>query len=683
MDKNNPLLDFSALPRFNDIKPQHIEPALDYMLEHNRNQIDALLDGKVQLTWDDFIAPMEEAADQLDKMWAPVSHLNSVRDSDELRDVYEDCLPKLVEYGSELGQNKKLFQKLKEYHGSAEFIELDTAQKKSIENELRDFHLSGVDLSEKDKTRYREISAALSELANKFSQNILDATDAWSLHVEDQAELSGLPDTLMQLAEKRAREQEKSGWVFTLQGPVYGPFMTYCNNRALREQMYRAYATRASELDPNAGKWDNSELICQILRLRKERSALLGFKDYASYSVETKMAKSSEEVLEFLRDLGNKSRHAAINDVEELEQFAKDQFGLDELAPWDYAWVSEKLKLDKFDISQEALRPYFPLPKVLAGMFSIVNKLFGIQIKEVSVEQTWHPQIQLFQILDKNNNLRGRFYIDLFARDHKRGGAWMADCIGRRKYNGEIQLPVAFLTCNFTEPVNDQPSLLTHDEVMTLFHEFGHGLHHMLTKIDVASVSGINGVPWDAVELPSQFLENWCWEREALDLISGHFETGEPIPDDMLENMRAAKNFQSAMQMLRQIEFSLFDMNIHLESADTDSPQAVRALLQMVRDEIAVVKVPGFNRFENSFGHIFAGGYAAGYYSYKWAEVLSADAFSLFEENGLFDPETGQSFLENILEKGGSDEPMNLFVQFRGRKPEVDALLRHSGLGGA
>ena len=681
MDNSNPLLDFSGLPRFKDIQPQHIEPALDDMLDHNLRQIDGLIDHKVQPNWENFMQPMEEISDQLSRMWSPVSHLNSVKDSDELRLVYEACLPKLTNYATELGQNESLFKKMEQIRNSEEFERLTQPQKKTIENELRDFRLSGVNLEEQQKRRNQQINAELSELCNQFSQNVLDATDAWCLHVSDQKELQGLPELAIRQASIKAENQDKEGWVFTLHGPSYVPFMTYCNNRSLRKEMYHAYVTRASDQGPQAGKWDNAALICRILKLRRERSELLGFKDYVDYSLQTKMAQTADEVSEFLLTLADRSRSVAEQEFSELVQFAADQCAINDPEPWDYAWLSEQLKIRQFDVSDQALRPYFPLPKVQQGMFAIVQKLFAVKIREKQVEHVWHPSIQFFEVSDYNGQVRGYFYTDLYAREHKNGGAWMGECISRRMTDQGLQLPVAYLNCNFPEPMENQPSLLSHDEVITLFHEFGHTLHHLLTKVDVAAVSGINGVPWDAVELPSQFLENWCWERQGLDLISEHYVSGESIPDELLDKLRSARNFQSAMQMLRQIEFSLFDLEVHKKEAKIDTAEDIRALLGKVRAQISVVKTTKFNRFENSFGHIFSGGYAAGYYSYKWAEVLSADAYSRFEECGIFDEKAGKSFMINILEQGGSVDPMALFVQFRGRKPNIDALLRHSGLG--
>ncbi len=677
--KQNPLLDLTGLPNFDLILPEHIEPAVDHILARNRQQISRLVKDIQNPSWNNFMAVVEQLEDDLERVWAPVSHLNSVRDTPELRQAYQVCLPKLTDYATEMGQNKALFNKVIEIRDSDEFQSLGQSKKKVIDNAIRDFRLSGIDLAQDKQVRYREISSALSSLGNQFSQNLLDATDAWYVDVDDEQDVRGIPQNALDLARQTSEEAGAKGWRFSLQAPSYLAVITYADDPRLREKIYRAYVTRASEIGPDGGKWDNSETIDQILRLRREQAELLGYENFAALSLETKMAGSSSEIFEFLGELSNKSKEIGKKEVAELEDFAAQNLGHDALAPWDYAYVSEKLRQYLYDFSQEALRPYFPLPKVLRGMFDIVGKLFEIRVEASKPPQLWSKDVKFFKIVDSEESIRGYFYVDLYSRKHKRGGAWMADCIGRRSTSEGLQLPVAFLTCNFSAPVGGQPALLTHEEVMTLFHEFGHGLHHMLTKIDVSGVAGIQGVPWDAVELPSQFLENWCWERHALDLISGHVETGQPLPESLLVKMRKAKNFQSAMQMCRQIEFSLFDMRLHT-SYDPDGASTVQEELNHVRSQVAVVKAPSFNRFQHSFGHIFAGGYAAGYYSYKWAEVLSADAFSLFEENGIFDPCTGRCFLENILEKGGSEEPMALFEAFRGRKPNVDALLRHSGL---
>ncbi len=683
MIQNNPLLDLAGLPKFDLILPEHVEPAIDHILARNRDQIQRLIESTISPDWDNFMAPLEQLDDELERVWAPVSHLNSVCDNEELRQVYQACLPKLSDYASEMGQNRPLFEKILMLERGATMDKLDQARQKVIHNAIRDFRLSGVDLDPGDQQRYKEISSELARICNQFSQNVLDATDAWHIDIDDPSGISGIPQNALDLAHQTACEEGLRGWRFNLQAPSFLAVMSYADSSDLRQQMYRAYVTRASEIGPHGGQWDNSAVMGQILRLRQELAKLLGFEDYAAFSVTTKMAESSTEVLDFLHQLSEKSRAAGRREASELKQFASDHLGIEDLEPWDYGYASEKLRHHLYDFSQEALRPYFPLPRVLQGMFDIVGKLFGIRVESAEPPQIWHQDVDFFKIVDDLGATRGFFYIDLYARKQKRGGAWMAECVGRRVSTDGIQHPVAFLTCNFSAPVKPKPSLLTHDEVMTLFHEFGHGLHHMLTKVDVSGVSGINGVPWDAVELPSQFLENWCWERAALNLISGHVDSGKTLPQELLEKMRLAKNFHSAMQMCRQIEFSQFDMQLHRNvdmNAEVEDRQWIQDTLDRVRRQVAVVPAPDFNRFQHSFGHIFAGGYAAGYYSYKWAEVLSADAFSLFEENGIFDQSTGRRFLHCVLEKGGSEEPMILFKDFRGRKPSVDALLRHSGL---
>lgn len=685
MTQPNPLLDFTALPKFALIIPAHVEPALKHLLARNRRQIKALIDTIETPDWDNFMAPLEQLDDALERMWAMVSHLNSVRDSQQLRDAYQACLPRLSDYATEMGQHKSLFANIKSIQGSAQYQHLEQPKKQVIANALRDFRLSGIALGAQEQQRYRQICSELANLCNRFSQNVLDATDAWHLDIvskdivgkdiaTEQA-LAGIPQNALQQAMQTATQAGVDGWRFSLHAPCYNAVMTYADNQALRQTMYRAYVTRAS----NADGWDNSELMQQILRLRQHQASLLGYQHYGALSVATKMAESTEQVIEFLEQLVDKSRSQGLAEVAELKRFAADQLGLAPLAPWDYGYASEKLRQHRYQFSQEQLRPYFPLPKVLQGMFEIVGRLFGIVVVAAPTPEVWHPEVQFFNITDQHGVLRAQFYIDLYARKHKRGGAWMADCIGRRLTGAGMQLPVALLNCNFSAPVGDQPALLTHDEVITLFHEFGHGLHHMLTRIEVSAVAGINGVPWDAVELPSQFLENWCWQPAALALISGHVETEDPLPLTLLQKMRQARNFQSAMQMCRQLELSLFDMRIHSDYKP-EPGCSVRSILHQVRQQVAVLETPDFNRFENSFEHIFAGEYAAGYYSYKWAEVLSADAFSLFEERGIFDAEVGQLFLQNILEAGGSEPPMVLFEAFRGRKPNVEALLRYSGL---
>jgi oligopeptidase A len=578
-----------------------------------------------------------------------------------------------------LGQNEDLYKAYNALANSPAYAELDIAQKKVIDNALRDFRLSGVELSHDDRERYKQISQSLTELTAKFEENLMDATHAWKKHITDETLLSGLPDSTRDMAAQFAQRDELDGWLFTLDFPSYMPVMSYADNRDFREEMYTAFATKASDQGPTAGQWDNTEIMANILKLRHELAQLIGFANHAERSLATKMAQTPQQVLDFLNDLSMRSKPIAEKEFAELKAYANEVAGMTELEAWDVTYFAEKLRQQRYSISQEELKPYFPEDKVVSGLFAVVNRLYGLDIKERYDIDVWHKDVRFFDIFDGNGELRGQFYLDLYARNHKRGGAWMDECLVRRQTETGIQTPVAFLTCNFSEPVGDKPALLSHDEVTTLFHEFGHGLHHMLTKIHHAGVSGINGVAWDAVELPSQFMENWAWEREALDLISGHFETGEVLPQDLFDKMIAARNFQSAMIMMRQLEFSLFDFRLHLEF-NPEQDQQVDKILAEVREQVAVVKPPKFNRFAHSFSHIFAGGYAAGYYSYKWAEVLSADAFSKFEEKGIFDRATGLEFLESILEQGGSREPMDLFIQFRGREPEIDALLRHSGI---
>ncbi|MGB2739127.1 MAG: oligopeptidase A [Cognaticolwellia sp.] len=678
----NPLLQNTSLPQFSKIKPEHIKPAVEEAIANCKKTIVEVLANNTEFTWANLVTPIDEVDDVLGKLWSPVSHMNSVVNSDELREAYESCLPLLSEYGTFVGQHAGLFAAYQQLSNSDAFKELSTAQQKVINNALRDFKLSGIALNEQDKKRYGEISTRLSELSSTFGNNILDATQAFSVNITDEAELAGLPDSAKEAAQALAEAQEKSGWLFTLDIPSYLPVMIYCDNQALREKMYRAYVTRASELGPNAGEYDNSPIMAELLSLRHELSNLLGFDSFADKSLATKMANNTAEVLGFLEDLAVKSKVQGKQDLVEVTAFAKENFGQSDLQAWDLPYYSEKLKQERYAISDEELRPYFPESKVVAGLFEVVHRLFGLNISERQGVDTWHKDVKFFDVFDSKQQLRGSFYLDLYARAKKRGGAWMDDCVGRRELaNGDIQYPVAYLTCNFNGPVGDKPALFTHDEVVTLFHEFGHGIHHMLTQINAAGVSGINGVPWDAVELPSQFLENWCWQPEALGFISGHYQTGAALPQDMLDKMLAAKNFQSAMQMLRQIEFSLFDFKMHAQYSPEKGDE-IQQVLNQVRQDYAVIKAPEFNRFQHSFGHIFGGGYAAGYYSYKWAEVLSSDAFSRFEDEGIFSQSVGHDFLTNVLEMGGSKEPSELFKAFRGREPSIDALLRHSGITG-
>ncbi|WP_421207176.1 oligopeptidase A [Aeromonas sp. 601027] len=677
---NNPLLTMDSLPPFSQIKPEQVQPAVIQAIADCKQKISDVLAQRDPHTWDSLIAPLEEVNDRLSRIWSPVSHLNSVLNSEALREAHDACLPLLSEFQTYVGQHEGLYQAYLALSQSDDFPLLSGAQRKEIQNTLRDFRLSGIGLPAEAQQRYGEIQARLSELASRFSNNVLDATQGWHKLVADEAELAGLPESVRAAARQMAELKGKEGWLFTLDIPSYLPVMMYADNRELRAEMYEAFTTRASDQGPNAGKWDNSAIMSELLTLRRELAQLLGFANYAELSLATKMADKTEQVVSFLTDLAAKSLPQGKAELEEIRAFAAEQHGQSELAAWDLAYYAEKLKQHKFSISDEQLRPYFPANKVVKGLFEVVKRVFGMKVRERLGIDTWHPDVRFYDIFDADDELRGSFYLDLYAREHKQGGAWMDVCLGRRyRQDGSLQKPVAYLTCNFNGPVDGKPALFTHNEVVTLFHEFGHGIHHMLTRVDVAGVAGINGVAWDAVELPSQFLENWCWESEALAFISGHYETGEPLPADLLEKMLTARNFQAAMQMLRQLEFALFDFRLHQEF-DPANPAQLPALLDEVRSQVAVMTPPAFNRFQHSFSHIFAGGYAAGYYSYKWAEVLSADAFSRFEEEGIFNPATGQSFLKNILEKGGSKEPMELFRAFRGREPKVDALLRHSGI---
>lgn len=676
---NNPLLNLEGLPPFSQIRPEHVEPAMDQLMADARELTKSLLANGGPFTWESLVEPLEVVDDRLGRAWSPVSHMNSVVNSDELREAYNACLPKLSEYGTEMGQNVALFDA---YKAVAEGDKrLDEVQRKVLDNALRDFHLSGVDLPTDKKNRYKEISQTLSTLTSKYEEHLLDATNAWSKLIEDEEALTGLPQSALDLARQSAEQRGKQGWLLTLEFPSYLPVMTYADSSELRREVYEAFSTRASDQGPYAGEWDNSDVMEQILSLRHEQAELLGFDNFAERSMAKKMASSTDRVMDFLNDLAERSHSQAERELQELRAYAEETHGTKDMAVWDIGYYSEKLRQHRYDITQEELKPYFPESRIVPGMFAVVKRLYGIEITEIEGVDSWHNDVRFFEIRDAAGELRGQFYLDLYARRKKRGGAWMDECVGRMFNANCDQIPVAYLTCNFSPPVGDKPALFTHDEVQTLFHEFGHGLHHLLTRVDYPAVSGISGVAWDAVELPSQFMENWCWEREALNLISGHFETDEPIPEEMYQKMVAARNFQSGMQMVRQLEFSLFDFRIHREY-DPSQGGRIYDILNQVRSRVSVIHPPEFNRFAHGFSHIFAGGYAAGYYSYKWAEVLSADAFSLFEERGIFDRKTGASFLHNILEKGGSKDAMDLFTAFRGREPKIDALLRHSGISG-
>ncbi|WP_290536798.1 oligopeptidase A [Alcanivorax sp.] len=675
---NNPLIDYPELPPFSKIQPEHVLPAVEQLVADGRARIQQVLaDGKFDYAH--LVQALDEEDDRLSKAFGPAGHLNAVAQNEALRNAYNSCLPLLSEFGTEVGQNAELCAAYQALRDSDEWDSLNEAQQKDIENTLRDFRLSGVDLPEDKKAQYMANSKRLSELTSKFSDNTLDATQAWTRHITDESELDGLPESARAGAADRAKADSKDGWVLTLDAPVFIAVMSHCKNAELRKEMYVAWTTRASDEGPQAGQFDNAAIMDEILKLRHEQAQLLGFANYGEESLATKMARDVNEVIQFLEDLAKRAKPQAEQELAELKAFAAGQ-GADDLDPWDIGFWSERLREERYSISEEELRPWFPADTVINGMFAVVGKLFGIQFRQRDDVDLWHEDARFYELVDDDGSVRAAFYLDMYARTGKRGGAWMDDArIRRRRPDGSLQTPVAYLTCNFAPPAGGKPGLLTHDEVVTLFHEFGHGLHHMLTEQDVSGISGINGVAWDAVELPSQFLENWCWTEEGIALISGHYETGEPLPKEKLDKMLAAKNFQGAMQMVRQLEFSLFDMRIH---AEYQEGLDIYQVLKEVREQVAVIQPPAFNRFPNSFGHIFAGGYAAGYYSYKWAEVLSADAYSRFEEEGEFNEDTGRAFRSEILAKGGSREPMELFKAFRGREPSVEPLLRHCGISG-
>ena len=672
----NPLLDCHDLPPFSAIDPNHAEPAIDHLLAEGRALIERLSETAEHASdWEHLVLPLERLEERLGRAWSPISHLNAVVNSEALRSAYNACLPKLSQYHSELGQNEALFQA---YQRLAEGGQLNPHQHQVVEQALRDFRLSGVALPPAEKERFTAIDRELSALSSRFAENLLDATNAWSKPFADPAPLAGLPDSALAMAQQSATQRGLEGWLLTLEGPSYLAVLTHAEDRELRREVYTAYATRASDQGPHAGQWDNSEVIEQILRLRHEQAQLLGFAHYADYSLARKMAPSSEAVLTFLLDLAGKSRAQAEQEYQQLAQFAQQQ-GVATLEAWDIGYYAEKLRQQRYAIQQEELRPYFPETRVIPGLFRLLQQLFGVTIAELPAVDGWHPEVRLFALHGSDGALRGRFYLDLYARPHKRGGAWMDSYCNRFLDGDQLQTPVAYLVCNATPPLGDRPALFTHDEVTTLFHEFGHGIHHLLTQIDYPEIAGINGVEWDAVELPSQLLENWCWQPESLQMISGHWESGEPLPENLLQRMLAARNFQAAMKLARQLEFALFDMRLHRDYQPAQGAN-LQPLLAEVRAAVAVVRPPAFNRFAHGFSHIFAGGYAAGYYAYKWAELLSADAFSRFEEEGVLNPQTGRDFLHHVLEQGGSREAMALFQNFRGRPPRIEPLLRHSGI---
>lgn len=681
MTTDNPLLDFSDLPRFEAITPELVAPAITQLLTENRSLIERLTASTTPATWEGFALPLADGLERLSRAWGIVGHLHSVNDIPPWREAYNAMLPEVTNFYSELGQNLKLFDQYRRIRNGDAYAGLTPAQKKIVDNEIRDFRLSGAELPEADKPRFKAINEELAALEARFSENLLDATNAFAEIITDEARLAGLPDEVKEAARESAGKAGGTGWRFTLQAPSYGPVMQYAEDRSLRARLYRAYATRAAEFADSGSKpeWDNTPLMRRILELRAEAAKMLGYAHYAEVSLVAKMAESTGQVQAFLNELAAKAKPFAERDMAELQEFARTELGLEKLEPWDMAFASEKLLQARYAFSEQEVRQYFTEPKVLHGLFNVIENLFNVRVMPDQAPG-WHADVRFYRIESKAGELIGQFYLDLYAREEKRGGAWMDDARGRRKTGNTVQTPVAYLNCNFSRPLGAKPATFTHDEVITLFHETGHGLHHMLTRIDELGVSGINGVEWDAVELPSQFLENYCWEWEVVQAMTAHVDTGLCLPRALFDKMLAARNFQSGMQTVRQLEFALFDLLLH-SAFDPAGNQTVLDLARAVREQVAVVFPPEWHRFPNSFSHIFSGGYAAGYFSYKWAEVLSADAYAAFEEAGApFDRATGQRFLDEILSRGGSRPALDSFVAFRGRLPSVDALLRHSGM---
>jgi len=677
----NPLLDFSDLPRFDLVQPEHVKPAIESLLTNGRELIERLTAETTPATWKDFAGALSDGLEPFGRAWGIVGHLHSVNDVPAWREAYNEMLPEVSRFYAELGQNLKLFEKYKALRQSAEYATLSIEQKKVVDNEVRDFRLSGAELPEDQKPRFQAIMEELSQLSAKFAENVLDATNAFAEIVTDEALLAGLPADAKQAAKTAAEKAGVAGWRFSLQAPSYGPVMQYADNRELRARMYRAYATRAAEFTDGTSKpeWDNTPVMNRMLALRQEDAKMLGFNNFAEVSLAPKMADTPAQVLAFLRELAAKAKPFAEKDIAQLRTFARDELGLEDFQPWDAAYVSEKLLQARYAFSEQEVKQYFTEPKVLGGLFKVIENLFNVRVKP-DTAPVWHEDVRFFRIETPAGELVGQFYLDLYARETKRGGAWMDEARARRRTTGGIQKPIAYLNCNFARPVGDKSATFTHDDVITLFHETGHGLHHLLTRGEELGVSGIHGVEWDAVELPSQFMENYCWEWEVVEGMTAHVDTGAPLPRALFDKMLAAKNFQGGMMMVRQLEFSLFDMLLHSDF-DPAGSKSVMDLLADVRREVAVLVPPAWHRFPNSFSHIFGGGYGAGYFSYKWAEVLSADAYAAFEEAGNpFDATVGQRFLNEILSAGGSRPAIDSFKAFRGREPSVDALLRHSGM---
>lgn len=676
--KDNPLLQFADLPDFAKVKPEHVKPAVDFLLTHGRASIETLT-AQQDITWQSFYLPLEDIANHLERAWAIVSHLHAVKNSDELRSAYTESQKSLTEYSTWYGMHRPLYDAFVRLKNSSEYPHYNNAQKQAIENALLDFRLSGIELTGEQATRYADVVARLSELSTKFSNNVLDANMGWELVITDKAKLAGLPDNALAAAQKSAKDKGQDGYRFTLDYPSYFAVVAYADDRALRKTLFEAYRTRASDQGPNAGKWDNTPVMNEMIALRLEMAQLLGFKTYADYALARRMAESPKQVLDFLNGLLAKTRSKAQVEMQELEAYGKQLGAIDQLEPWDTTYLSEKLKKERYSIDKEAVRVYFPEHKVLAGMFETARRLFNVTIREKKGVSVWHDSVRFFEVFRDNAHIAS-FYLDMYARENKRGGAWMSSTIDRRRdKNGVVQLPVAQLVCNFGGAVDGKPALLLHDEVETLFHEFGHGLHGMLTQIDVLAVSGINGVAWDAVEWPSQMLENWTWDKDGLALISEHYETGAPIPSEMMSKMLEAKNYLAASFLVRQLEFGLFDFRLHTEYQAGDT-EAIARLREELKRTVSVVSEPEWTRMAHSFSHIFAGGYSAGYYSYLWADVLATDSFSRFANEGIFNAKTGQAYLDAFMAQGGSGSPMDMFRAFMGREPQPDALLKQRGI---
>ncbi|MFO1304202.1 MAG: M3 family metallopeptidase [Burkholderiales bacterium] len=682
MNDMNPLLDFSGLPRFSAVVPAHVTPAVDHLLGEARAVIERIATDASAPTWSSVVEPMADVLDRFDRAWGAVRHLNAVVNTPALRDAYNENLPKVIEFFTDLSQDLRLYGRYRALHEGAAYASLDAAQRKLVDNEIRDFKLGGAELDDAGKERLKAVHAELGELTTRFEENLLDATNAWGHYVGREAELAGLPRDVVSAARAAAEAEGKPGWKLTLRVPCYLPVMQYAEDRNLRRRMHEAYSTRASDLGSDPA-WDNGPLIPRILALRHEAATLLGYRNYAEVSLVPKMAQHPGEVIAFLRDLARRAKPFAQRDIAELAAFAKSDLGLVALEPWDVAYASEKLKAARYSYDEQEVRQYLPEDRVLAGLFRVVESIYGLSIAAAQAE-TWHPDVRFFTIREKAGAgaVVGEFYFDLYARENKQGGAWMDDAINRRTVHGRVQHPVAYLTCNLSAPVDGKPATFTHDEVITIFHEFGHGLHQLLTKVDIPGISGLQGVEWDAVELPSQFMENFVWEWDVLSHMTGHVDTGAPMPRALFDRLVAARNFERGMYTVRQIEMGLFDMLVHAEyeSAEGGASRAPQSILAEVRREVAVVPRAPYDRFMESFTHVFAGGYAAGYYSYQWAEVLSADAYSLFEERGVLSAEAGARFRDEVLARGGSRTALESFVAFRGRPPQLDALLRHNGM---